>query len=123
MDLLIVDDSPYIRSNLKKLFSGIESINVSGEAENSGQAIELVNQTKPDIIILDVELKNSSGFDVLKYVKNEKFSHKPIVIMFTNHSSLYKEKAIELGTDYFFDKINDLDNLLNTIKSLVQTCH
>lgn len=118
VNLLIVDDSPYIRSNLKKLFSEMKRITVSGEAENSQEAIELINQKKHDIIILDVELKNSNGFDVLKYVKNKKYFRKPVVIMFTNHSSAYKEKATELGTDYFFDKTNDLDNLLNTIKSL-----
>jgi DNA-binding NarL/FixJ family response regulator len=117
--VLIVDDSPYIRSNLKKLFSEMKNIKISGEAENSEEAIELLKKEKHDIIILDVELKNSTGFDVLKFVKNEKYSHKPVVLMFTNHSAVYKDKAKELKTDYFFDKTNDLDNLLHVIKSLV----
>ncbi|HSP89019.1 MAG TPA: response regulator [Ignavibacteriaceae bacterium] len=119
MKVLIVEDSLYIRTNLKKLFSEMKNINISGEAESSEEAIELLKKEEHDIIILDVELKNSTGFDVLKFVKNEKYSHKPIVLMLTNHSAVYREKAIELKADYFFDKTNDLDNLLHVIKSLV----
>ncbi|OGU77851.1 MAG: hypothetical protein A2V93_06850 [Ignavibacteria bacterium RBG_16_34_14] len=116
MNILIVDDSPQIRINLKKFLSEIKGINVSGEAESSGDAVELINKIKPELIILDVELKNSSGFDVLKYVKKNMHS---IVIMFTNHSSGYKNKAQAERADFFFDKTTELDKLLTTIKDLI----
>ncbi len=119
MDILIVEDSPYIRSNLKKLLTEMKGLNISGEAENSEKAIELINKAKPDLIILDVELKSSSGFDVLKYAKKNESSHKPIVIMFSNYLTVYKEKALNEKADYFFDKTTELDKLLTTIKSLV----
>jgi DNA-binding NarL/FixJ family response regulator len=119
VDILIVDDSPNIRNNLKKFLSEIKGVIVLGEAESSEVAIELINKTKPEVIILDVELKNSCGFDVLKYVKKNKHSHKPVVIMFTNHLSGYKDKAKAERADYFFDKTTELDKLLTTIKSLI----
>jgi len=119
VDILIVDDSPNIRNNLKKFLSEINGVSVSGEAESSGSAIELINKAKPNLIILDVELNNSSGFDVLEYIKKNNHSHKPVIIMFTNHSALYEEKAKEMKVDYFFDKTVELDKLLNTIKNII----
>lgn len=119
MNILIVDDSVNIRNNLKKFFSEITGIIISGEAENAQSAIELFNSSKPDIIILDVELKESSGFDVLEYVKTKKNSI-PVVIMFTNHAATYNEKATTEKVDYFFDKTTEFEKLLTTIKGLIQ---
>lgn len=118
MKILIVEDAPNIRTNLKKFFSELKELNISGEAEDSESAISLINKTKPDIIILDVELKKGSGFDVLKYVKGDKYASNSIVIMFSNHTKLYKEKAKAAKADYFFDKTDEVDKLLSTIHEL-----
>ena len=118
MKIAIVDDSPQIRTNLLKFISLIKGSEVVIEAVDARSAIELIKGKKPDIVILDIELKNSSGFEVLNAIKGESKTA-PIVMMFTNLSTFsYKEKALKEGADYFFDKTNDLDNLLHVIKSL-----
>ncbi len=119
MNILIVDDSPNIRNNLKKFLSEVNNVSIVGEADNSGFAVELINKTKPDLIILDVELKNGSGFDVLEYISQNQQPAKMVVLMFTNHSETYKEKALKLKVDHFFDKTNELDLLLSTVKGIV----
>lgn len=115
MKILIVEDALNIRNSLKKFISEIDGVSVSGEAEDSGSAINLINETNPDVILLDVELKKSNGFDVLKHAKNKDALSKPVVIMFSNHTSMYKEKALAAEADYFFDKTTELDNLFSTI--------
>jgi SARP family transcriptional regulator, regulator of embCAB operon len=58
--ILIVEDSVSIRNNLKKFISEIKSFDVIGEAEDSAPAITIIKDAKPDIIILDVELKKAA---------------------------------------------------------------
>ncbi len=120
MKILIVEDAPAIRENLKKFISDIKDFKVSGEAEDSSTAIKLINETNPDIIILDVELKTGTGFDVLKFVKGKSYKNNPVVIMFSNYIKTYSDKAEKYKADYIFDKTNEIDKLLSTLNDLQQ---
>jgi len=119
--IAIVEDSDHIRKNLIKFISAIKDAEVVGEAEDVDPAIILIEEKKPDIVVLDIELKNSNGFNLLYKIKN--FPQKsPVVMMFSNLSSVsYKEKALKAKADYFFDKTNDFDELVMTIESLIKT--
>lgn len=121
MKIAIVEDSDHIRKNLIKFISAIKDAEVVGEAEDVDPAIILIEEKKPDIVVLDIELKNSNGFNLLYKIKN--FPQKsPVVMMFSNLSSIsYKEKALKAKADYFFDKTNDFDELVMTIESLIKT--
>lgn len=121
MKIAIVEDSDHIRKNLIKFISAIKDAEVVGEAEDVDPAIILIEEKKPDIVVLDIELKNSNGFNLLYKIKN--FPQKsPVVMMFSNLSSVsYKEKALKAKADYFFDKTNDFDELVMTIESLIKT--
>ncbi len=118
MKILIVEDSQQIRKNLIKLISEIDASIVFEETNNSEAAKDLIKESKIDIIILDVELMDSNGFEILKFVKESESYNKTIVLMFSNHF-IYKHKAETGKADYFFDKTNDLDKLLETINSLI----
>jgi DNA-binding NarL/FixJ family response regulator len=118
--ILIVEDSPQIRKNLRRFISDNDEMLILNEAENSDSGINLIKTTKPDIIILDVELKDSSGFDILRFAKSSELTNNPLVIMFSNFIS-YKEKALNEKADYFFDKTNELDKLLDTIEKVIKS--
>jgi DNA-binding NarL/FixJ family response regulator len=120
LKIAIVEDSPQIIKNLSRFISSIKGTEISGEADSADSAVELIRNKQPDIIVLDIELKNGSGFDVLNKIKN-RGKTTPIVMIFTNLFSFsYKEKALKEGADYFFDKTNDLEDLIITIESFVK---
>jgi two-component system, OmpR family, response regulator len=120
LKITIVEDSPYIRKNLIRFISEIKGAEITGEAEDVEYALKLVEDKSPDIIILDIELKNSNGFDLLNKIKSSREAA-PLVMMFSNLSSLsYKEKALKGKADYFFDKTNDFDELITTIECLIK---
>lgn len=115
--ILIVDDSATLRKDLKKLLEPIKSIEVVGEAIDAPSALSQCNALKPDIMILDISLKNGSGIEVLENMNRS--PHSPIIIMFTNHAKGEFQKATKrLGADYFFDKTNDIEKLINTLINL-----
>jgi DNA-binding NarL/FixJ family response regulator len=118
MKLLIVEDSINIRQNLRKLISSIKDIEIIGEAEDEKKAVRLALKKNPDIIILDIDLKEGSGFNVIKKAKKE--NSKVKVIIFSNFVSYaYREKAFKEKADYFFDKNSELDKLIELLEKLV----
>lgn len=115
--LLIVDDSKEIRSGLVRFISGIESVEIVGEAENGTKAIEMVENLKPDLVTLDIKLPGMSGILVLHEIK--KRNPEITVLMLTNFPvEHYKRVCYNAGASYFFDKSNEFEEMVNTIKSL-----
>ena len=78
--------------------------------------METVLKEPPQLLILDLEIEGGNGLDILKAIKNRKL--KTTIIIFTNHN-IYKNQCLQLNADYFFDKSNDFEEMIFTIKKLV----
>jgi PAS domain S-box-containing protein len=116
--LLIVDDSKTLRERLVTALAEIEGVAVLGEARNASEALAAVRDLKPKVVILDIQMPDGNGIEVLKTIKQE--SQPPVVIMLTNHPfPQYREKCRQLGADYFLDKTNDLETLIDIFKGLI----
>ena len=115
--LLIVDDSKEIREGLVRFISGIQSIEIVGEAFNGVSALAMVENLKPDFVTLDIKMPGISGILVLLEIK--KRNPKTIVFMLTNFPlEHYKRVCQNAGANYFFDKSNEFEEMVNTIKTL-----
>lgn len=114
MNVFLVDDSATVRQSIRKMLADLEEVRVVGEAETSLAALTLIEELHPEVVILDIMLKEGSGFDVLKEIKNKKDS--PIVIMLTNYASLpFRQKALIDGADYFFDKSTEFEKIFEVL--------
>ena len=98
---IIIDDSKAIRDELKLFLDEYPQIVYAGEAANIQKAIRLIEEIIPDLIFLDIQLKNESGFDLL-----EKTNVSAKIIFVTAHNQ-YAVKAFE---------VNALDYLLKPIQ-------
>lgn len=115
MDILIVEDSSLIRVHLKRIISEIPELRTVAEADRPSDAIEAFGTLHPDIVILDVKLKDGTGFEVLDSIK--KNEPKPLIIVFTNYANRwYREAAMRGGADYFFEKNKDLHKVADLLK-------
>jgi DNA-binding NarL/FixJ family response regulator len=114
MKLLIIDDSQKVTTNLKKLLTSVNDVEVVGTAEDVSSGIKAINKFTPDTVIIDILLPEGTGFDVLKHVKD---NHPNMTsIMLTNFSNeRFKIKAEGEGADFFFDKSNDIEKLIDTL--------
>src|SRR5689334_10909632 len=68
--ILVVDDHVVVRTALSGLIQTQDSLKVVGEAGNSKEALDLAGRTKPDVILLDIELGNENGLDLIPYLLN-----------------------------------------------------
>ncbi len=110
---LIIDDEALARERLKKLLSPFANqIDLLGEARNGNQAIEMIENLKPDLIFLDIQMPGKSGFEVLQEIK-----HQPIVIFCTAHDD-YALQAFETSSiDYLLKPVKE-DRLEKSIEKL-----
>jgi CheY-like chemotaxis protein len=115
LKVLLVEDSPRIATMLRDLLeveSGIRDICVVPDQQG---AIAEARQTAYDLMILDLQLRNGTGFGVLEALG----SRHPLTIVLTNYAlPEYRRRAQELGAEYFLDKSKDLEQLQAIIRQL-----
>jgi len=119
MKVIIVDDSAILRERLTDLLSEIPNLRVIGEAETTTEAIAMIQDFKPDAVILDIRLTGGSGIDVLKTVKQG--PNPPLVFILTHYPyPHYRKQCLTYGADYFFDKSVDMDRVVETFRNLAR---
>jgi len=117
--VFLVEDSPIIRERLLQLLEGLDSVEVVGSADNAVDAIAGIVAAAPDAVVLDIKLKDGSGIDVLRRVKQSLPS--VTVIMLTNYAtSEYRHTCLAAGAEYFLDKTNEFENLRGILHRLRQ---
>ena len=110
MNLYIVEDSELIQQRLLDFVSTIPGVQVIGMAADIATASNELIQHEADACILDLQLKDGSGLQLLKAVKQHKPGLKVVVL--TNHASeANRIYALRAGADGFLDKSTDFENL------------
>ena len=113
-DVFIVDDSAVVRDRLAQMISELPGITVVGHADIAFEAIQEIRRLRPDCVVLDISMPGGSGMYVLETVKRE---HPGLtVIMLTNFAhDPYRQKCLQLGADYFFDKTSEFEKVLDIL--------
>ena len=91
MKTFIVDDERLARNELKRLLKNFSAIEIIGEAANADEAIERIEQARPDLLFLDIQMPGRDGFELL-----ESLIRVPRII-FTTAFDEYALKAFEVG--------------------------
>ena len=116
----IVEDSVYVRSYLMQAIAAIQDVEVTGYSEEADKAVELIGMQRPDVVLLDLALKEGTGLSVLRQIK--RLVPAPLVIVLTNHAeSIYRSRSMLEGADYFFDKSLEFELALETIGDISST--
>jgi chemosensory pili system protein ChpA (sensor histidine kinase/response regulator) len=116
--ILIADDSIYIRQSLNLTLSH-EGYTVI-EAVDGLQALDQLSKESPDLLLLDIEMPNLNGYDVLSIVRShQEFSALKIIMLTSRSSDKHKRRARELGANAYLTKPCPHDELLKTINFLL----
>lgn len=117
VNILLADDHRMVREGLKQLLETDSEINVVAEAGDGYECLNLTNKTKPDIVLLDINMPNMDGIQVLNIMKQQKCYARFIVLTIHNEIE-YLVKALEIGCDGFILKDSDFDTLKKAIFSV-----
>lgn len=112
--IYIVEDSQMLRERLEKLLNALPDTVLVGHASSAAEAVAGILATKPDIVLLDLCLEDSSGFDVLRQVHGAE----PAIqfYMLSNFASEpYRRHAERLGARGFFDKSHEFERVRDAV--------
>jgi DNA-binding NarL/FixJ family response regulator len=117
MRVLIADDSTLFRERIRDLFKDLNYVEIIGEASEGNEAIQFIEDKLPDVVFLDIRMPGLNGIEVLRKMRSR--GNKAVICMLTSFPyKQYRERCIKEGADYFFDKNEDINLLLNTIQLL-----
>ncbi len=115
--ILIADDHQMFREGLMALLNSEDNINVIGEASNGKEALLLLETQVPDVLLLDLEMPEIDGFDVLKALKKLNLETKVLVL--TMHKSPeFIKNIIKAGAHGFLQKDSGKEILIHAIRQV-----
>ena len=117
--IMIVDDHPMMRDGLTMRISSQSDMVVCGEAATEDEAVELVKQLCPDLVLIDISLKEGNGIELVKRVRLLNATTKMLVVS-TFQESLYAERALRAGALGYLNKQETNEKLLEAIRTVLQ---
>ena len=118
MKLLIAEDQSMLRDAMSTLLSMEDSVESVLQAKDGKEAIDLISTNDIDVAILDVEMPEATGLDVLEYIRSNNI-HCKVVIVTTFKRMGYFERAIKNNVDAYVLKDRSIDELMKTINNVL----
>jgi len=112
--VVIVDDHELLRDGLRVMIGNEPDLEICGEAEDEGQAMEAIRKSRPDLVIVDIALKSGSGLDLIKQIKAYDASVR-IVVSSMHEERLYGERALRAGAEAYVSKQDPARTILDAI--------
>ncbi|HEY4875139.1 MAG TPA: response regulator [Puia sp.] len=117
--ILIVDDSVIVIDRLVNILEELTTNHIIFTCRSHKEAINAITKKNIDIAVLDINLPDGNGINILRYVKKNKPAVR--VIMLTNQSTeFYRKLCLQEGAAYFIDKFSGFDALPEIILSLLK---
>jgi DNA-binding NarL/FixJ family response regulator len=119
INIIIADDHPIIRYGLKQIISDEDDMKITGEAETGMKVLELLKQNEYDILILDINLPDINGMEVLNKIKHSRYNL-PVLILSVLPEEQYAIRMIETGASGYLNKMAVSDELIFAIRKVVE---
>jgi DNA-binding NarL/FixJ family response regulator len=116
--VFLVDDHPIVRRGFQLLISMEQDMAVCGEADNSPEALQKIAQHKPDVAIVDLTLKGSSGLDLIRQLRSVCPKTK-ILVFSMRDESVYAERALKAGASGYITKEEGSEKAIEAIRALM----
>ena len=118
MKLAIIDDSMLFRKSIRRLLDSISGLEIIAEAASVKEAVSMLQNQKPDAVLLDIELPDGTGFDVVDQAYQKNF--RPRTIVLTNYpTAAYRDLAKRYKIRHFYDKTTEFIRALEVLRDWV----
>jgi len=116
--ILLVDDHAVVRYGIAQLINRQADLVVCGEEENASNALSAIGKLKPDLVIADISLKDSSGLELMRNIKAQ-YSGLPVLVVSAHDESIYAEIAFRAGALGYLMKQEALDKIISAIRRVL----
>ena len=116
--VLLVDDHAVVRYGIAQLIDQQRDLMVCGEEEDAANALSAIGKLKPDLVIADISLKDSSGLELMRNIKAQ-YSGLPVLVVSAHDESVYAEIAFRAGALGYLMKAEALENIVTAIRRVL----
>ena len=117
----IADDSPPVAEMLTELIALPGRVEVVGIGRTEASTIESVRALKPDVVVLDMQLKEGTGTNVIKAIRTDPSLASVRIVVASNYTNpQLREGCIDLGANHYFDKVKELGALARCVQGMGQ---
>jgi DNA-binding NarL/FixJ family response regulator len=116
--ILLVDDHAVVRFGIAQLINRQSDMVVCGEEEDAANALSALAKVKPDLVIADISLKDSSGLELMRNIKAQ-YSKLPVLVVSAHDESIYAEIAFRAGALGYLMKQEALEKILTAIRRVL----
>jgi len=117
--LVIADDHPIVRQGLRQIIETDPALKILAEASDGESALKLIEQTRPRIAILDVNMPHQDGFAVLRSMR-EKRLQTEVIFLTMHNDEKYFNTALDAGVKGYVLKDSALTEIINCIRTVAQ---
>lgn len=117
--ILLAEDHTLFRQGIKKIISSVQGMEVTGEAANGLEAVELAEKLKPDVILMDINMPKLDGVRATRRI-TEAEEHPAIIVLSMHREDEYIFDALKAGAKGYFLKTSDSQDLIEAIRSVVR---
>ena len=116
--VVIVDDHPVVRLGLRQLLGNEPDLELCGEAEGAAEALSVIEETRPDLVVIDISLKNGSGLSLVKQITAQDRTVKTLVSSM-HDEALFAERALRAGAMGFINKEEAIDQMVSAMRKVL----
>jgi len=117
-DVMIVDDHPIVRQGLRQLINREKDLQVCGEASDIKEARDVLKSITPDVIILDLSLKDSDGLELIKDIRGRD-QRLPVLVLSMHDEAIYAERLLGAGANGYIMKQAAAEQLLTALRRVL----
>lgn len=118
IDILIVDDHPVFRQGLAQILNEEPDMQVKSEAGSVSELFKKLNESRFDLIVLDITMPDGNGLDALKKIKKLKPSI-PVLVLSVHSEEEYAVRVLKTGGSGYMTKESAPEELVNAVKKVV----
>lgn len=115
--IIMADDHPIVRQGLKQIIEADKSIAILAEAGDGKTALRLIEQYKPDVAVLDIDMPEADGFDVVRALKEKNIGVEVVFLTMHSEDEVFEE-AMDLGVKGYVLKDSATSDIVASIKSV-----
>ena len=116
--ILLADDHAVVRFGTAALINQQRDLEVCGEEEDAAHALSAIEKLKPDLVIADISLKDSSGLELMRNIKAQ-FPKMPVLVVSSHDESVYAEVAFRAGALGYLMKAEALEKIITAIRRVL----
>ena len=108
--IAVIDDQNTVINIFKLFFENIADISLIGSANNGQDAIKIVDEHHPDVVLIDIEMPVMNGLEAAKII-TQRFTQTKVILFTSHDNKKIRRLAIQSGADGYVSKITDLQDL------------